>query len=376
MNWLPLRNKALPAHCLGFATAAAYKCSMKFSFDPALIAKARQIILHQPDLNVLRPEHAGQYSSLVTGIETELKRRDDAGMLLLPDLSALANSTVGIFSDYSGEGDGKYYTYSFLICAWGSLDTFRREMKKVRAKYALGDKEIEFKDFRMTPIRRALPAYLETLNGYVPGLLFTVIVEKQIVSLFGPQIKSTRDALTQMLEQRGFGTLKPPVAEKILRVVHTAAYLTALLGHDGQKVFWMSDHDAICANEEAHDRMLALYQNVLGLYTSRQFPLIGGARPFKERSTDFLDLLSGPDIVAGSVGQYFTGRDSVGEQNVRVKEGAEKVLMWLGHDALALKKLCILMCAGDNGTIKSGAVEFTPKYIPDTITFLPVHLCR
>ena len=47
------------------------------------------------------------------------------------------------------------------------------------------------------------------------------------------------------------------------------------------------------------------------------------------------------DIVAGSVGQYFTSRDELGEQNAQVKEGAEKILVWLGHDGLALKKLCI-----------------------------------
>jgi hypothetical protein len=296
--------------------------------------------------------------------------------LLLPDLSAFGNGTVGIFSDYSGEGGGKYDTYSFLLCGWDYLDHFRGEMKKIRAEFKLGDKEIEFKDFGMTPIQRALPAYLDALNGYVVGLLLTVVVEKRLVSLFGPRSKSTHRALTQKLREKGFGTLKPAIAEKLFRVVHIGAYLTALLSHDGQKVFWMSDHDAICANSEAHNRMLALYQNVLGLYTERQFPLIGGAVPFKERSTDYLDLLSAADIVAGTLGRYFTDRDEVGEQNVRVKEGAGKVLVWLGHDALSLKKLCIMIRAGEENTFNYNTVEFAPKEIPDTITFLPIHLCR
>jgi hypothetical protein len=71
---------------------------MNFSFDPTLIARARQLILHGPNLDLLRPEHQGRYSPLVIGIQTELKKRNGAGMLLLPDLSALANSTIGIFS--------------------------------------------------------------------------------------------------------------------------------------------------------------------------------------------------------------------------------------------------------------------------------------
>jgi hypothetical protein len=79
-----------------------------------------------------------------------------------------------------------------------------------------------------------------------------------------------------MLEEHGL-KLKLEIAEKALRVVHTAAFLTALLGHEGQKIFWMSDHDAISPDLSAHNRLLALFQNVLSLYTDRQFGLIGGA---------------------------------------------------------------------------------------------------
>lgn len=350
---------------------------MNFSFDPDLIAKARQLILHGPKLDVLKPEHEGQYTPLVVAIEAELKKREAAGLLLLPDLSALANSTIGIFSDYGGEdSSSNYLTYSFLMCAWGSLGTFWQEMKKHRANCGLGDKEIEFKDFNMGLMRKALPGYLDLLNGYVPGLLFTLVVEKRIMSLFGPQDRSTAIALSQRLEEKGVGKLKPDVAEKAFRVVHAAAYLTALLGHERQKIFWMSDNDAICRDLNAQNRLVALFHNVLGLYTDRQFGQIGCALPFSERSTDYLDLLSAADVVAGSVGQYFTSRDKLGENDARVKEGAEKILVWLGHDGLALKKLCIQLRLGDDGKIYSGAIEFNPKQTRDSITFLPIHLCR
>jgi hypothetical protein len=195
-------------------------------------------------------------------------------------LSALANQTIGIFSDYSGESTGNYYTYAFLICAWGSLSVFKREMKRVREEFGLRSKEIEFKDFGMGEIQRALPSYLEILNGYVPGLLFTLVVDKRLKSLFGSPDKSTLVALMQMLEERGFGKRRPHFAGKVMRVVHTAAFLTALLGREGQKIFWMSDHDAVCPNPDMHDRMLWLYHNVLSLYTATTFGRIGGGRPF------------------------------------------------------------------------------------------------
>jgi hypothetical protein len=349
---------------------------MKFSTDPELIAKARELILHRPNLDVLRAGREGDYSPLVQAVQAELKRREAAGNLLLPDLSALVNQTIGIFSDYSGEGAGKYYTYSFLLCAWGSMAPFKREMKKVRATFRLGTKEIEYKDFGMAIIKNALPAYLDVVNGYVLGLLFTLAVDKRLVSLFGTQERSTTRAVAQMLAEKGFGETTPGVAEKVMRVVHTAAFLTALLGHEGQRIFWMSDHDEICANVEMHERLLAVFHNVLGLYTSREFGLIGGARPFEERETDFLDLLSAADIAAGAVSQYFTSHDNVGERNVCLKEGAEKVLMWLGQDGLGLKKFSVILYAGDDNTIRHGAIEFIPKKIPESVTYLPIELCR
>ena len=349
---------------------------MQFSFDPATIAWAREVILHQPNLDVLDAEREGSYSPLVRAIESELKKRDAAGMLLLPNLSALANQTIGIFSDYSGESSGHYYTYSFLICAYGSLGVFLERMRQAREKFGIGKKEIAFKDFEKDTVKRVLPSYLEMLNGYVSGMLFTLVIDKRLVSLFGASNRSTTKALAEMLKERGFGERKPQVAEKIMRIVHTSAYLTALLGHQGQKILWMTDHDSIAPNPKMHNRMLALFNNVLGLYTNRTFALLGGALPFAERSTDYLDLLSAADIAAGAVAQYFTSRRLVGEHNVSVKPGAEKVLQWLGLDAVGLKKLCMMISAGSNGAILFGTVEFTPTKMPETATFLPIHLCR
>ncbi len=131
----------------------------------------------------------------------------------------------------------------------------------------------------------------------------------------------------------------------------------------------------IHTDPEMHTRTLELFHNVLNLYTNRKFGLLGGALPFSERSTDYLDLLSAADVAAGTVAQYFTGRDEFGEHNVRLKPGAEKVLQWLGLDGLGLKKLCVMISAGENGFL-SGTVDFTPRQMPETAMFLPIHLCR
>src|SRR5260370_14142653 len=88
----------------------------KWSFAPELMAKARQIILHRPNLNVLSVGREAEYSPLVRSMEAEFKKRHAAGKLLLPDLSALANQTVGIFSDYSGESTRNSPAGPFSYC--------------------------------------------------------------------------------------------------------------------------------------------------------------------------------------------------------------------------------------------------------------------
>ncbi len=121
----------------------------RFTFDPLHIARARIVTLRSPNLNVLRDDGV-KMPAIAHFLEDGFKARDKQGKLLLPDLSALLNSTVGIFSDYSGEdASSRYFTYSFLVCAFGSLGPFNQQMAALRQSSGIGQKEIAFKDLRM-----------------------------------------------------------------------------------------------------------------------------------------------------------------------------------------------------------------------------------
>jgi hypothetical protein len=90
----------------------------RFTFDPALIERARVVTLRSPNLNVLRNDNRAEMPGIAHFLEDGFKARDKQGKLLLPDLSALLNRTIGIFSDYGGEdASSRYFTYSFLVCA-------------------------------------------------------------------------------------------------------------------------------------------------------------------------------------------------------------------------------------------------------------------
>lgn len=334
---------------------------------------ANELVWTDPDLNVLRPELMDQYSSIVHALQDSLLGSHQRGKLILPDLEAMGNTSIGLFSDYAGESSGNYYTYTFLTCAWLSTGTFHERMRKVRDEFKLGDKEIAFKDFRMGQMRRALPDYLNLLDTLVPGFLLTVVIDKKLTGMFGVNERSAQSDLAQVLGAGGLGDWKPHVAEKLVRIVHIGAFLAALLGASGQKLFWMTDNDAICANPSLHEHALALFARVLPLYTGpdHSFQDFCGATPFAERHLMTLDLLSAADIVASSVEHYLTKRDAEGPVDFEVNAGAEQVLQWLAHDGLGLKKATIIIRPVEGG-IQSATLEFGLIDPPEHATFIPV----
>jgi hypothetical protein len=348
----------------------------KFSFDPVQIARARLVTLRAPNLDILRPENRAEMPGIAHFLEGGFKARDKERKLLLPDLRALCNSTIGIYSDYAGESTGQYLTYSFLVCAFGSLGPFNDKMAQLRKNAAVGNKEIAFKDFRMGQLRRMLPEYLRLTNSYISGLVFTLVVDKSIPSLFGPGGPETQQIAADALEQCGYGSLVPKVAEKLFRVVHVTAFLLALLGHAGQKVFWMTDNDAIAESSNKHQQLLTVLNHVLPLYTTKQFSFIGGARPFQPRAFEHLDLLSVADITAGAVAQTLSSIETLGHDKAEVKDGGQDVLRWLCHNSITLKKFCMVVRPDANGIVGFGPVDFEARIpIADEI-FIPMELMR
>jgi hypothetical protein len=346
----------------------------KFTFDPVTVARARMVTLRAPNLNVLLPENRGKMPGIAHFLEGGFKARDKEGKLLLPDLRALRNTTVGIFSDYGGESTGRYLTYSFLVCAFGSLGPFKQRMAELRKKAGVGRKEIAFKDLGMGQLQRMLPHYLRLVDQYVSGLVFTLVVEKSIPSLFGPPGPETLREEVTALEGVGYSKVVPKVAEKLFRVVHTTAFLLALLGHQGQKIFWMTDNDAIAETPEKHELLLAVLYRVLPLYTNKAFGLLGGARPFQPREFEYLDLLSVADIAAGAVAQCLSSIDAVGHDKAQIKDSAEHVLRWLCHNSVTLKKFCMTVKRDANGDIGYGPVNFEARTPTADEIFVPMQL--
>jgi len=341
-----------------------------------LVEVANQLVWKKPNLDVLAPRTDGQeYPVIATTLQEMLKFYEAQGKLFLPNLTAFDNKHVAIFSDYAGESSGNYHTYSILISAWDALGPLRLQMQDIRARHGLNKKEIAFKDFGMGQVQRALPDFLRAADSIL-GFLCTLVVSKKLTSVFGMPNRATQEELSNMLSQAGLGEWKREVAEKLLRIVHLSAFLTALLARDGQQLFWMTDNDAISPNQQSHERALALFQRVLSIYgrPNVNFPLIGGALPFEERAIEFMDSLSVTDVTASSVEHYLTQKDLHGENEFGVKAGADIVLQWLARDGIGLKKGTFILLPAANGAIKRGALEFTLVKPPENVSFVPIYM--
>lgn len=315
---------------------------------------ARKVTMYEPKVSVLSDEKYDQYILTVRAIDSCLKQKLKDKKLALPELRNDGNETIAIYSDYGGESaQSSYLTYSFLVCGWNHAYAFPEFMDEIRKKHGLGEKEISFKDLKYGPINRSLDEYLTALHNWVPGILVTLVVEKKIKSVFGEKVP---DYVFREISESGFGEWKPHIIEKLMRVVHSTAYLVALLSKDGQKIYWNTDHDAIVTNSVKQNNFIDLFYSVLTLYTNKKFSNIGYSLPFKNRSLRQIDFLSCADLAAGAVEHYFT--KSKLQKNPEIKNGVEKILSWLGHDGVSLKKLTVLVAKDSDGNIKIGEVEF------------------
>lgn len=295
------------------------------------------------------------------------------GSLLLPDLNAFQNRTLAVFSDYAGEGSGSHYTYSFLICAWDSLGAFEKRISHYRGS-TLPDREISFKKFSSKAMTSILPEYLRALDTLVHGLLFTLVVPKSLSSLFGSSGTNRHRELAEEIERAGFGSYKGKVAEKLLRIVYVSSFLTALLIRGDQKVFWMTDHDAICSNDTQRNSLLYMFQNALNACLGeRSNRFIAGAVPFQETNLLTLDLLSAADVSASTLEHYLTLEEFHKHGNFTVKQGAPEVLQWLARDGLALKKR-IFKIVEEGGGYRGKSLHLRLTNPIDNSTVVPIAL--
>jgi hypothetical protein len=313
------------------------------------------------------------YKSLNEGLMSRLSR----GELVLPNFND--SETVAIFTDYGGEAkDSKYFTYTITLVGYNQLAFFDDNMKNIREKYRLNNpiKEIAFKDLKYGPIKRSLDEYFNVINNSVNGIVFTLVVDKEIHSLAEINEKHSKKLVAKTLEERGFGTFKADVAEKIYRIINLISYLVHLLVPYGKKIFWMSDQDSTIETEEMHQKIAKLFNTAIYSFDDAEYDTVGYGKPFpKDQDTLFLDLLSISDITAGAIEHYLTRQKKLASSDFTISSGADKILMWLANNGLAFKKLTyIIRYDYDKKAYNGGFLDFQLKSPLQNVNYIDITL--
>lgn len=337
-----------------------------------IVEFANRLVLKQPPLPLF-PEASDDVAVFIRALDGQLTKLHQDQRLLLPNLHEDVES-IAVFSDYAGD-QSAYLTYSFLAVGWNALAAFFQQTTAMRARHELGGKEIGFKDFGFGPQARALDDFLQAAE-HVPGLLFTLIVEKSVVSALAGNNKRTLEDFTLILKNEGLGEWKGAVAERLLRIVHTVSYLVALLAREGHKVIWMTDDDAIAPNAEKADALGRLLGRIMRQYAKVDYGTIGYALPFKPEKAgqpDLRDLLSITDLAAGCVAHFYNEKEK--SQDPRIREQANRVLLWMSRQGIGLKRLNFVVrpSRDDKNLIETAIAEFVPKEAAE-VTNIPVYV--
>jgi hypothetical protein len=279
----------------------------------------------------------------------------------LPDFSD--DSKIAVISDFGGEHkDARFNTYSFLLMAYNKVGPFETKVRELRNHYGLlaPYSEFAFKDLSFGPRSRALADFLQIVDNFIHGVLVTVAIEKRIGTVFGKHRKDAHRSIEEQLVALDLGQWKGGTAEKMLRVSHAIAVFTALTTHEGQRLLWYCDYDAI--NEDGKKRHFEhtqqIFGRVLGMYCKHKFDILGFGKSFKEKS-HLDDLLSVSDFAAGAVQDLLQAHESGGAEISGGKE-KEALFRWVATQARYLSKVVIQVVQLPNGELGSGLVHLDP----------------
>ncbi len=253
-------------------------------------------------------------------------------------------------SDYSGHYRGATHeVMSFLIADAIFLWRWDEDRRIVRRRFKLGQRRMGFKAMGDRIRQRALSSFLCAADC-IPGLSFTVLIDRRIDSLFAPDTDTNHNDA----RPRFFLNWKPKVQERFLRVAHFGSLLVAGLSAKGQDLLWITDEDDIVANTgrltEATQALTNISSHYLGHSLGHgQF----GTTECDDGSLALEDLAAIPDLIAGALAELASARAMPSEglfvpiENL-VSIKSRDILGWLSKKNSTLKRVVLSIDLGLN----------------------------
>lgn len=258
---------------------------------------------------------------------------------LIPDLHR--PDEIYILSDFGGEHEESVYeAASFLVLDVSSLHEWDRLWRPYRRRHLSDGRRMAFKKLNDKMRQAALPAFLRAA-GRLNGLLFTVLFEKKIDSMF------------QRDEDRPpeFRQWKSRPMEKLMRSLHIASFLLAGLSRPHQDIYWFTDEDEVAPNVPRLYDICEMFQRISSHYIPhpmRNFRF--GTAALDDGTRRLEDLLALPDLAAGSLSELLSAhrRSAAPSLSEIIQQPPEDtsyktklLLSWLSDQADRLRNLAV-----------------------------------
>jgi hypothetical protein len=273
---------------------------------------------------------------LLGAIDASLVRAQAQDPGLFPDFQSAP--TVLIASDYSGSHSAAAHeAYSFLLLTPDAWAAWEPERSALRSATGFS-RSMSFKKLTDRKRLKVLP-YFFLAAGQLHGLLISLLVEKQVGTLFANRATISKDP--------SFAHWKPGPLEKLLRVTHFLGFLLAGITSPDQDVLWFTDEDEIAANK----LKLGDLTRVLALASSHLLPhklgrLRCGTAASDNGSLELEDLVAIPDLVSGALSELWSKAQLPTSELIvpppeTLSPKARLILDWFSDARLPLRRIVL-----------------------------------
>ncbi|MCK4818665.1 hypothetical protein KA005_23035 [bacterium] len=215
----------------------------------------------------------------------------------------LHNATnIIVTSDYGGKhNSAEYKSLSFMFSDFDRLYDWNNKRTYIR-NTLLKNRTMSYKDLSDAIRRKALLPFLRAANT-IPGIILTLLIDKSIKSLFLPN-----DFID--FEATGYDKYshwKKEPFEKLLRAIYLVNILLIYFSFENQNILWITDEDELAANETRINEAVEIFSDLSNQLINHKMGNFGlGTTKFDSESKDFEDLVSVPDLVAGTLTSVLT----------------------------------------------------------------------
>ena len=221
-------------------------------------------------------------------------------MLSIPPLNG---PVIYVASDYGGSHDASLYETISIMYLDMEASSEWEALRRTARKQHLGDgRRMSFKTLNDRQRQQALVPFLDAANR-ISGIALTMAIRKTIKNFCSDKDFYLYSKRNLDLDRR----LKYSEFEKMLRVVQLVSIMVGGLSKPHQHLYWISDEDALFANETRSHAVKAVLDRWSSHYVNHPMGQVGvGTTAIDEGDRLDEDLNAIPDLMSGAVAEMVT----------------------------------------------------------------------